>query len=272
VAHVDEVQPLADVEPEDTEPVALTDPEDLRPVPDTEPEDVVPAEIEPQPVEPRENERLEEPVFGGSWAHADDGWAAAAVADAFGEAAPLVEREQPQETSYEAPEPVIARTDDAPAPGAPSTVEDAPVRLQIRRPLSDSSAPSPLEAAYVAEHDESSDDSTIFGQLRSNWLNDEGEGEDQTWVANEVDTGWNAAARVETTDADGTTRAGLPVRRPGGRLLPGGVSQEPAKVDRDPEIIRNRLAAHAAGVSRGRAAAAAEPIPEDYAHKETDPA
>jgi hypothetical protein len=63
------------------------------------------------------------------------------------------------------------------------------------------------------------------------------------------------------------------VRRPGGRLLPGGVSQEPAKVIRDPEAIRNRLAAHAAGVSRGRAAAAAQPTTtDDYAHEETGPA
>jgi hypothetical protein len=87
-----------------------------------------------------------------------------------------------------------------------------------------------------------------------------------------VDRGWSAAERADDADADDTTRAGLPVRRPGGRLLPGGVSQEPSKVVRDPEAIRNRLAAHAAGVSRGRAAAAAEPITDDYAHEETGPA
>jgi hypothetical protein len=43
-------------------------------------------------------------------------------------------------------------------------------------------------------------------------------------------------------------------------------------VVRDPEAIRNRLAAHAAGVSRGRAAAAAQPFTDDYAHEETGPA
>ena len=68
------------------------------------------------------------------------------------------------------------------------------------------------------------------------------------------------------------TRTGLPVRRPGGRLVPGGVSNEPTVVARDPEAIRNRLAAHAAGVSRGRAAAAAQPVSDDYAHEETGPA
>ncbi len=119
---------------------------------------------------------------------------------------------------------------------------------------------------------EDSEASTIFGQLRSNWLSDDESEQEQEWSANEVDRGWNAAERAEGADADDTTRAGLPVRRPGGRLLPGGVSQEPSKVVRDPEAIRNRLAAHAAGVSRGRAAAAAEPITDDYAHEETGPA
>jgi hypothetical protein len=117
-------------------------------------------------------------------------------------------------------------------------------------------------------------DSPIFGQLRSNWLSDgEGSNEGEAWSASEVDRGWDAAERVDSADAEGTTRTGLPVRRPGGRLLPGGVSQEPAKVIRDPEAIRNRLAAHAAGVSRGRAAAAAQPTTtDDYAHEETGPA
>jgi hypothetical protein len=46
--------------------------------------------------------------------------------------------------------------------------------------------------------------------------------------------------------------AGLPVRRPGTRIVPGGVTPAPAALVRDPEAIRARLAAHAAGVSRGR--------------------
>jgi hypothetical protein len=154
-------------------------------------------------------------------------------------------------------------------------VDDGQVRLQIRRPLSAApaaSAGSALEGDFVADS-EITDDSTIFGQLRSNWLSDEGgESAEELWSSNEVDQGWNAAERAESEDVEDTTRTGLPVRRPGGRLLPGGVSSEPAKVIRDPEAIRNRLAAHAAGVSRVGAAAAAEPQPHDYAHEETGPA
>ena len=51
------------------------------------------------------------------------------------------------------------------------------------------------------------------------------------------------------------------MRRPGKRLVPGGVSPAPTNVDRDPEAIRARLAAHAAGVSRGRTAAVDETVP-----------
>ena len=176
------------------------------------------------------------------------------------------------EPVYDEPEPVVARADDPATEEQERHVDDAPVRLQIRRPLSAAPAASALEGDFVAQHDES-EDSTIFGQLRSNWLSDEGEEQAQPWSASEVDRGWTAAEHAEDADsAEGTTRTGLPVRRPGGRLVPGGMTQEPSKVVRDPEAIRNRLAAHAAGVSRGRAAAAAQPITDDYAHEETGPA
>jgi len=48
--------------------------------------------------------------------------------------------------------------------------------------------------------------------------------------------------------------------------VPGGVTAPTAGVTRDPEAIRARLAAHAAGVSRGRRVAAShgdEPDPTD---------
>jgi signal transduction histidine kinase len=170
---------------------------------------------------------------------------------------PVAEQPAPQETVLEEP---VAQT--------PSDEEAGGFRLQIRRPLSAAPAAAALEGDFVAVEQV---DSPIFGQLRSNWLDGDAE---STWSADEVDRAWDAAELVEGDDAeaDGTTRTGLPVRRPGGRLVPGGVSQEPAKVVRDPEAIRNRLAAHAAGVSRGRAAAAGQSRNDDYAHEETGPA
>jgi signal transduction histidine kinase len=204
-----------------------------------------------------------EPVATNPWARAGSlGWDVAPAPEPVSTEV----AEAAEAPAYDEPEPVVAQLE-ADFHDVPD--EQAPVRLQIRRPLSAARAASALEGEFETDT-EKTGDSPIFGHLSSNWLN-ESESEEH-WSANEVDRGWNAAERVESDDSDGTTRAGLPVRRPGGRLVPGGVSQDPAKVVRDPEAIRNRLAAHAAGVSRGRAAAAEQPDTFDYAHEETGPA
>jgi hypothetical protein len=86
--------------------------------------------------------------------------------------------------------------------------------------------------------------------MRSNWFN--ADGAEQPWNGNEVDSGWEAADRVAEATPLQVSEAGLPVRRPGARIVPGGVGPAPAALVRDPEAIRARLAAHAAGVNRGR--------------------
>jgi anti-sigma regulatory factor (Ser/Thr protein kinase) len=198
--------------------------------------------------------------------------------------APVPERELAPVAAFQQPapveEPVRAPVDTPLAPvalaGVPGStanaeapvVNDPPVRLTIRRPLSAAPAASALEGELVQDNSEPPE-TPIFGQLRSNWLNDEPE---RPWTTNEVERGWEAATEAETANAEDHTRTGLPVRRPGGRLVPGGLVPEPVVVARDPEAIRNRLAAHSAGVSRGRAAAAAQPMTDDYAHEETGPA
>ena len=112
------------------------------------------------------------------------------------------------------------------------------------------------------------DDSPIFRSLRSNWLSaDSGE---RPWADSEVDAGWDAADRIEATPPTRRTETGLPMRRPGNRLIPGGLSTQTAQTVRDPEAIRARLAAHAAGVSRGRTKAS-EVLTEPTA-QEVDPA
>ncbi len=203
----------------------------------------------------------------------DDDWGD----DPLGGDRPVAVQPVPDEGPTQDPEPAVAfapvaaltEESQEPAAGEAYVPGDSPVRLTIRRPLSAAPAASALDGDHVPDGDGQLQ-TPIFGQLRSNWLNDE---EESSWVDPEVDRGWNAADRAENADADGsTTRTGLPIRRPGGRLVPGGVSSEPTVVTRDPEAIRNRLAAHAAGVTRGRAAAAAQPITTDYAHEETGPA
>ena len=105
---------------------------------------------------------------------------------------------------------------------------------------------------------ESTEDETpIWRNLRSNWFNADDSG--GTWTTSEIEAGWEAAEQVAEAPALQLSESGLPIRRPGKRLVPGGVTPPPAAVaTRDPEAIRARLAAHAAGVSRGRTAAVDE--------------
>jgi hypothetical protein len=133
---------------------------------------------------------------------------------------------------------VQASSNGAPAaPPAAATVYDS---LDAR---------SPLPAA--ADRGET----PIFREMRSNWFNAAESG--GTWTSTEIEAGWEAAEQVAEAPPLQLSDAGLPMRRPGKRLVPGGVTPPPAPatVTRDPEAIRARLAAHAAGVSRGRTAA-----------------
>ncbi|MEO6509683.1 MAG: HAMP domain-containing sensor histidine kinase [Nocardioides sp.] len=114
------------------------------------------------------------------------------------------------------------------------------------------------------------DETPIFRSLRSNWLTaDTGE---RPWADSEVDAGWDAADRVEATPPTRRTEAGLPMRRPGNRLIPGGLTTQTTHTVRDPEAIRARLAAHAAGVSRGRRSASPTETTANPATQEVDPA
>jgi hypothetical protein len=131
----------------------------------------------------------------------------------------------------------------APATAIPLPAATAYDLLDSRSPL-----PEPTE-----------DETPIFRTLRSNWLT--AGADDDTWTTSEIEAGWEAAEQVAEAPALQLRESGLPMRRPGKRLVPGGVSPAPTNVDRDPEAIRARLAAHAAGVSRGRTAAVDETVP-----------
>jgi hypothetical protein len=110
-------------------------------------------------------------------------------------------------------------------------------------------------------------DTPIFKSMQSAWLS--ANGSDLPWSSSEVEAGWDRADHVAETPAEvEVNAAGLPVRRPGSMLVPGGVTKPAPAVTRDPEAIRKRLAAHAAGVNRGRSAAATSPHP----HTEAGPA
>jgi signal transduction histidine kinase len=166
------------------------------------------------------------------------------------EAAPPAEMAPPM-----APEP-------APAAPAPAQVLERPDPLLAPRDALDGT---------MDEDDEF--DSPIFRSMRSAWLSSGGEAE--PWTTSEVEAGWKVAEKaVEAPVTEELTPSGLPLRRPGAHLVPGGVTKQGSTIARDPEALRARLAAHAAGVSRGRrtAAAPAAATTPDHPHTEADPA
>ena len=122
-----------------------------------------------------------------------------------------------------------------------------------------------LDRETPAPADEAQYETPIFRSLHSNWLG--GGNSENPWASSEVEAGWEAAGRVAANPPPQLSDAGLPMRRPGNRLVPGGVAPATAAVVRDPEAIRARLAAHAAGVSRGRSAIV-ETVPADSSQKE----
>ena len=65
------------------------------------------------------------------------------------------------------------------------------------------------------------EDGSIFASMKSNWFNTEGA--EQPWSGNEVDSGWEAADRVAEATPLQVSETGLPMRRPGSRIVPGGV-------------------------------------------------
>lgn len=123
--------------------------------------------------------------------------------------------------------------------------------------LLDSRSPLPASADEPEE-------TPLYRSLRSRWLSADGEADSAqpTWSTTEIEAGWEAAEQVAEAPPVQVRESGLPMRRPGNRLVPGGVAPTPtARPARDPEAIRARLAAHAAGVNRGRSAAVTRPAP-----------
>ncbi|WP_433199063.1 ATP-binding protein [Nocardia sp. CA-107356] len=70
-----------------------------------------------------------------------------------------------------------------------------------------------------------------------------------------ADEGWTAAEQASHPTAEARTVGGLPIRRPGAQLVPGGLAPVEEPGVRDPEEIRNNLTRHLSGVRSGRAEA-----------------
>ncbi len=108
-----------------------------------------------------------------------------------------------------------------------------------------------IDASRSITSNERDEEPAINGASRSSWLTNGDD--DRAWSSTEVEAGWERADTVAATH-EATNDAGLPVRRPGARLVPGSVTKPVGAAGRDPEAIRARLSAHKAGVRRGRTA------------------
>lgn len=69
------------------------------------------------------------------------------------------------------------------------------------------------------------------------------------------DEGWRAASQLETPQVAGTTRTGLPIRKPQAHLIPGAVpptSDQGRSEQRDPAQVASAMSAYARGVAGRR--------------------
>ena len=132
--------------------------------------------------------------------------------------------------------------------------------------------PTPVPPAR-SEPAAASDDA-IYQNMLSEWLID-----DPFKLANSVDLdwqtvwdhGWSAAAAAEEAPVVERTEDGLPMRRPGARLVPGAAANGenghaapvddsdatldtgPIEIPRNPEAVRSSIGSHFDGVRAGRA-------------------
>lgn len=137
--------------------------------------------------------------------------------------------------------------------------------LPQRNPGSSGFREAPVQPEQVAQPaDTGSADDAIYQKMLSEWLVDPtefGASTDLDWKS-VWDHGWSAAASAEDAPVTEHTEAGLPVRVPGERLVPGAgdlaegedaPATEPATGPLpDPAAVRASLSSHFGGVHAGR--------------------
>jgi signal transduction histidine kinase len=205
-------------------PGASDQPEALTPL--------LPRRERPAPPEPAAPAAAQEPVE-----------AEAVEPEVVEEQAPVVE-----ETPFV--EPAVAALDpETVAAEALATVSSLPGPAGQVVPDEDPVDALSSPTSYQRDAQAGDDETPLFRQLRSSWFSSDG---GSAWSDDQADAGWQAAEKVTETAPSRLTQSGLPVRDPGNRLVPGGMARPAPTMQRDPEAIRARLAAHAAGVARGR--------------------
>ncbi|MFC9786765.1 ATP-binding protein [Rhodococcus sp. NPDC127528] len=116
----------------------------------------------------------------------------------------------------------------------------------------------------TASQDVTTTGTPIFSGMVTDWLTDpisSTNNGNREWTS-AADQGWTAAHRASEAPVEARTESGLPQRRPGHRLVPGGVDANGGGAARprlrDPEAVRDNLSRHQKGIREGRAASSAE--------------
>ncbi|WP_459548048.1 sensor histidine kinase [Nocardia sp. X0981] len=169
----------------------------------------------------------------------------------------------PVDTAFGRPDPGTA---EPPPEGGERARLTAPSGLPIRRPGTEREDPIGRSGA-VAEEPAATTTSTrlqpvggetptpIYQRMVSEWLVEPATAQDrprQDWTT-PADPGWLAAEDAAKPTSDSKTANGLPIRRPGAQLVPGGVTPVVDDAPRNPEEIRSNLTRHLSGVRSGRA-------------------
>ncbi|WP_369801752.1 ATP-binding protein [Nocardia sp. BMG51109] len=93
----------------------------------------------------------------------------------------------------------------------------------------------------------------IYQRMVSEWLVEpSSSGPVEMWDS-PADEGWAAAADASRPPTADRTDGGLPIRKPGAQLVPGGLTPADEPGTPDPEEIRSNLSRHLSGVRSGRA-------------------
>ncbi|MCX8562771.1 ATP-binding protein [Mycolicibacterium mucogenicum] len=141
-------------------------------------------------------------------------------------------------------------------PAAPEPVRPAP------EPVRPAAQPAPRPTSTPQPSPTAGSEDAIYQKMLSEWLID-----DPTQLANSTDLdwqtvwdqGWSAAAAAQDAPVVEHTEAGLPVRQPGARLIPGAPDEgahpeasDEGALRRDPAAVRASISGHFGGVHAGR--------------------
>ncbi len=152
------------------------------------------------------------------------------------------------------PNPAVARESVAPQTTARSGL---PIRKPSTAPADPPQEVAPEPATVTSSRLQpvaGASPTPIYQRMVSEWLVEPSTSQspDSTW-SSPGDAGWLAAEDASNPTTTARTVGGLPIRRPGAQLVPGGLAPAEDAGTRDPEEIRNNLTRHLSGVRSGRA-------------------